>query len=72
MAHVIWEEVMPIINLTRKMSRNFLVQCFNMREEHSMMKEFANIDSPIELLRRLKYCVDSAKSKLFRGEHKEG
>ena len=72
MAHVIWKEIMPIIYLTRKMSKKFLVQGFNMREEYPMMKEFANVDSPIELLRRLKDCVDSTESKLFRGEHKEG
>ena len=71
-ASMIWKELMPILNSTSKMTRSFLVNGFGVREEHPMMKEFTDAESPHELLDRLKECTTNTDDKLFKGEQKDG
>jgi len=71
-ASMIWKELMPILNSISKMTRSFLVEGFGVREEHPMIKEFTDAESPHELLERLKECTTNTDDKLFKGERKEG
>ena len=68
---MIWKNLMPMLNLTSKMIMTLLVEGFNLREDHTMMEEFSNVDLPHKFLEQLKEGNTNTDDKMLRGHHKE-